>query len=152
MKRAQFQTLEPILVIIIIVLLAGVGLLFFVNVSKTSVAHDISTLHERHLTAALDRMTTLPELSCPKSETENTYCIDLYKARVFATQDHIPYYALFGPTKITLRWLDGTAKELVLYDALQSGQVRAATTYFTIYDPLTDERLFAMLTVQRDVS
>lgn len=159
MRRGQLQTLEPILIVIVLSVLFGVGLLFFVKLQ----AHDPmkAVTSEREATALLKKITTLPELSCPTSETVQTYCLDLVKAQMFSEMlgnagNASFYFPLFGRSSVTLEWYDlsygdeAIVEQLELYNALLEGaDVAMSTTYFTVYDPVADQRYFASIMVRR---
>jgi len=149
MKKGQLQTLEPIVIVIVLVLIAAIVLMLFVKLNDTSPSFD-----SREALNVLQRVSTMPELSCPAIETAGTHCIDLGKARAFSrTVDEIFYQPVFGFTSITLEVVEeNKLEEILLYDAtVPDANVRASTTYFTVHDPVTDTRKFAMLTIRREV-
>ena len=149
MKRGQLQTLEPIIIVIVLVLIAALVLMAFVRLTDASTPLDNS-----EAVAVLERVSTMPELSCPVIETAGTYCIDLAKVEAFSRimrdeDNRIAYQPVFGFTQITLEVVGDDP--ILLYDMIDpEADVRAGTTYFTVHDPLTDTRRFATITVRRE--
>ncbi len=157
-RRAQLQTLEPIIIVVILALIVGVVLLFVVRAGGAQDKASARAIDEREAIAMLRKVTSLPELSCPLSETVRTFCIDGAKAQAFARlaadpQERLAYYPLLGSSRINLTWADlsaGTTRSLLLYDGLgNASDVSQSATYFTVYDPVQDARLFATLTIER---
>jgi hypothetical protein len=152
MRRGQLSTLEPVLIVIFLVIIVGILLLFSTALIGDRSANDKLLLASDADLRLLKRITHMPELSCPSSETGETYCIDLYKAAAFANQDVKSYRSLFGPTRITVQYLDLDTGQweqpIVLYN--DAGQdVRASQTFSTVFDPLTQTRHFALISVER---
>ena len=154
MRKAQVQALEPIVIVIFLALLLGIALVFYFRISGGQVRQDESLVRSQENAQLLATVTRLPELSCT-SDTRN--CIDLYKAQAFAASVTDPrqrlfYYALFGTANISIQWVELSGKkELQLYNALQSENIRASRTYFTIQDPVTGHRHFATMTIEQQV-
>lgn len=161
MKKAQLQTLEPILIVIVLVMIAGIGLLFYVQFAEVDSADAVRSYESREALALLQRITTLPELSCGMAETAGTYCIDEKKAWAFGQimqnqRMALEYQPIFGFSNITLFWIDagsaGEVHKVKLYSQMNSTRYQIARTYFTVYDPVGDIRKFAMVEIAREVS
>jgi hypothetical protein len=158
MRRGQLQTLEPVLVVIFIGILLGVGMLVFVRMGSFRSSQEATLVQEQEALVLLKRLTTLPELSCPAAVTVQTFCIDEEKARQFALRMDDPrerahYFPLLGASEITLEIvdLDGGVQELAVYNAtIGNRTVVGSGTYFTAYDPAREERRFAILTLRRE--
>jgi hypothetical protein len=162
-RRGQLQALEPILVVIFLAIIIGLVLLYYVQITTVEGTRDQRRYQAQEDLALLGRITTLPELSCPRSETVKTYCLDLFKAQAFATLTAQPetkayYYPVFGSANVTLYWLDlkygaERLQSLRLYSSIgNSTNVKPTTTYFTAYEPVDGTRQFAMLVVERQTS
>ena len=156
-RRGQLQTLEPIIIVIILAVIIGMLLLFYVRISATQSRVDKQANAQQEDLASLARITTLPEISCPRSETVKTYCIDLLKARAFKDlmanpQLRSTYFSVLGASEISIETIDlqGAPSSMVLYDALEPGNVSASRTYFTGYDPVQDTRKFAIMVIKRE--
>lgn len=153
MRRAQLQTLEPVIIIVFLGILFAIGLIFFVRLGGS----DVTIVNEREALATLSAVTTLPELSCASSVSSDTYCLDLYKARSFAEMnrdDPLYYFPLLGAAEITLSYVDlrtGLQQDIVLYDTVNpNSTVIGSSTFFTVHDSVREERHFAMLTIRRE--
>jgi hypothetical protein len=150
--------MEPIIIVIMLAIIFGMALLFYARISGTQQKTEASHYQAEEDLDTLDRLTTMPELSCPRSETVKTYCIDRLKAEAFAGMldnggNRIYYTPLLGDTSITLIWYDlndDALHSLPIYNNLKdSTRVKATRTYFTVFDPITGTRQFAMLNVER---
>jgi hypothetical protein len=158
MRRAQLQTLEPIVIVIILTLIVSIGLLFYFRASSDITTRDqlqVGALQDLETLSALSRM---PELVCTADVTRNTNCIDTEKAKAFAQllrsdRGRNDYYPLLGSTSITITWIDLSSGEsqLLLYNAtdLNRSSVTPTRTYFTMYDPLTRTKEFAVMDILR---
>lgn len=164
-RRGQLQAMEPIIIVIVLAIIIGLVLLYYVRINAYETKTDTANYQAKEDLAMLGRLTTLPELACPRSETVKTYCIDLLKAQAFASMmgdarsgpsNRVYYSPVLGATNITLRWYDLSkpsgqmAQQLTIYSNLRdSTRVRTTTTYFTAFEPVNRTRQFAMLIVER---
>lgn len=164
-RRGQLQAMEPIIIVIVLAIIIGLVLLYYVRINAYETKTDTANYQAKEDLAMLGRLTTLPELACPRSETVKTYCIDLLKAQAFASTmgdirngpaNRVYYSPVLGATNITLRWYDLSkpagqmAQQLTIYSNLRdSTRVRTTTTYFTAFEPVNGTRQFAMLIVER---
>ncbi len=157
MRKGQLQTLEPILIIIFLAIIAGIGMLFWIGFVESDAKDSAAAYESREALALLQRITTLPEFSCALSETRGTYCIDLEKAKVFQSMmaDErlaLQYTPILGFSNITLEIVDfsGANQKLVLNSRLNSERYQIMRTYFTVHDPVEDTRGFGVLTIVRE--
>ncbi len=152
--RGQLQVSEPILIVIMLTLLGIFGLIFFIRASDSDTTVEADRLSALQATEVLQLVSSMPELSCPKSVTVNTYCIDEEKARAFAEvsdRERIYYQPLLGNARLTLRVLSletGGVEPIVLYDLIVSDHTRSTLTYFTVYDPHTGQRRMATMQLE----
>lgn len=157
MRKAQLQTLEPILIVIFLALILGLVLLFSLRISDTSAQRDTISQGNRQDLALLGIVANLPEIACPRSETSKTYCIDEYKARAFNAsmrdvRKRNVYFQLLGNTRISIQKIDGASDPLVIYQMINdTSDVRTSFAYSTIHDPVTDLRSFAIVRIERGV-
>lgn len=160
-SRGQLQTLEPILIVMVLAIIASIGLVWFMRVSESQASFDDRIFDTAKDLAMAKRIASLPEISCPKDISAGTYCVDLAKADAFSelASDRdalLLYYSLLGETQIHLSWIDlssGELHNLSLYDFLppESTDISGSVTYGSVYDPLTGERHFGMITLRRAV-
>jgi hypothetical protein len=157
-RKAQLQTLEPILIVIVLAIIAGAALMFFLRFSERQSIVDARAFDREEDLAAVKRVTAMPELSCPRDVSAGTYCIDLGKAVAFSELSQrrdvaMLYRPMFGDAVLVLSWIDldtGTLANLTLYNqSLNTSQTSQSRTYGTVFDPLTGERHFATLTIRR---
>lgn len=155
MRRGQLQSLEPVMVVIILAIIGIVGGMFYFSIAERGAQEDALLLDEQEDLAVLKRIAAAPELACPADITTGTYCIDLYKARAFSdlmAQDRhrVRYHPFFGDTQITVEWLDLPSRQsLALYNGTNATDLRATRTYFVVYDPVDGRRHFATLLIRR---
>jgi hypothetical protein len=156
MSKGQLQTLEPIIIVMMLALLVGLGLLFYIRINHagTQQARSVAGAQEDFTTLA--RIVELPELACSSGATAKEYCIDLYKAKAFAAstqnnEQRAYYYTFFGASRITLEYIDDPMPEpIVLYENLKDTHVIQTRTFFAVLDPVTNERKFAVLKIERE--
>lgn len=155
--RGQLQVMEPIVVVVFLALILGILLMFYLRIASTEQAQEAGVYENVQDLAVLQRMARLPEIACPKSETGQTYCIDLYKAQAFNRsmenqRTRTGYFPLFGASRITLHIIDvsGGVRNITIYNTLTAtANVRPSITYTTVYDPVSDTRQFAMIMIER---
>jgi hypothetical protein len=157
-KRAQLQSLEPIVVVIFLAMIIGIMLVFYLRIGDAEGTKEQSVQENRKDLDLLKRMSRLPEISCPEAETGQTYCVDLYKAEAFgeameSQRTKTSYYPLFGSVRITLHVIDaeyGAVDEVVIYDSINAtAYVRPSVTYVSVYDPSDGTRKFGMIFMER---
>jgi hypothetical protein len=153
MRRGQLQAMEPIIIVVILILIFSIAGVFFFRAGEREQATDARLLQDKNDAALLARMAWLPELSCGTG----TNCIDRYKLEAFAALLHnqtvrTSYYQIFGQTQVSVTWieLEGQQQTVILYDNFKGEDVATTRTYFTIYDPATNTRNFAIMTIKRD--
>lgn len=156
-RRGQLQVMEPIVIVVFLALILGILLMFYLRIAGTEQAQEVRVHENVQDLAVLQRMARLPEIACPKSETGQTYCIDLYKVRAFNQSMEDPrartgYFPVFGAARITVRIIDvsGDTSNITIYNTLNAtANVRPSITYTTVYDPVLDTRQFAMIMIER---
>ena len=155
--KGQLQVMEPIIIVVFLALILGILLMFYLRIADTEHAQDVRVHENAQDLAVLQRMARLPEIACPKSETGQTYCIDLYKARAFTRSMENPrarasYFPVFGAARITVHIIEvsGETSNFTIYNTLNAtANVRPSITYTTVYDPVHDTRQFAMVMIER---
>jgi hypothetical protein len=155
-RRAQLQALEPIFIVIILAIVMGIGLLFYVRIADSQERQDSSAQAQQEDLATLARISRMPELSC-SADASLTNCIDVHKAEAFSRllandQAKLYYYPYLGDKNITITWLDlasGVTTTLRLYGGMQSDTYTATTTYFTVYESVNSTAKLATLTILR---
>ncbi len=161
-RRGQIQTMEPIIITIFLILILLAGGAYFLHAFSGQQEQRAEAVQAADDLALLERLTTLPELSCGGTTNAGPLCVDARKARLFAgmlaANDslRIAYYPVFGSTNITLRTVDittGNAQDFTISDASRNGsaRVRSTRTFVTVLDPSDGDVGFGMLEVRRSI-
>jgi hypothetical protein len=156
MKKAQLQAMEPIIIVIVLAVIIGVGLLFYTRINDNQQREDRIVAYQQEDLVLLSRIARMPELSCSNDESL-TNCIDAEKAKAFATvlrteRGRLHYYSFFGDANVTITSFDletGTLDTQEIYGGLDAESYTPIVMYFTLYDPKTDISKMATLTVLR---
>ena len=151
------QTLEPVIIVIMLAIIIGIGLLFYARISASQQHQTGVALQYQEDLATLSRLSHMPELSVPAG-ADCSNCIDIYKAAEFSEllkgeRNRTVYYPVFGPTAIMIDYLELSGNKLnhlVLYNNTNTGFAKVTRTYFTMYEPVNRTRQFAMLTIARE--
>jgi hypothetical protein len=153
--------MEPIVIIMVLALIIGVAVMMYVRIADAQEGDDRRSMGAEEDLVLLSTLASMPELSCPQSISAGTRCLDRGKVLAAAsvmTDDgtgggKLYYYRLFGDIRITITTVPLTDEEpsvVVLYDGMPATEnSRVTRTYFTLYDHVTDGRVFAILEVRR---
>ena len=166
--KGQLQAMEPIIIVVMLGLIIGLVLLFYVRLSGTQAQTTQKITSSEEDVVMLTKVSRMPELLCPSTIASDTNCIDLGKASSFSAitttaQGKMYYNSLFGNSNIILHWInfssgnaDAVINDMTLYSALDqrslgknSSGVSTSTTYFFVYDPITKSNDLAWLDVVR---
>jgi hypothetical protein len=163
-KRAQLQAMEPIMIVIVLAIIAGIVLLFYVRLSSNEQQAEIRTTQSSEDVQILGAVARMPELLCPNVESVQVNCIDYEKAKAFSQSSMLPenkvfYNPLFGNANITLYWIDSidsdgavNIKSTQLFDTMVNrNKTRMTITYFTLYKPIEDRRYMAWMQIEREI-
>jgi hypothetical protein len=164
-RRGQLQAMEPIIITIILVLIIGVALIFYVRINYHEVASDSASFSQEEDLALLSRISSMPELSCPAVDGVPKNCIDLEKARQFQRltrndRTRSYYNPVLGATNITIETVDlavttaGSAGEALdtinIYQNMQSENRVVVRTYAVVFDPASRTNRFATIIIERE--
>lgn len=161
LRRGQMQTLEPIIIVITITLLLLVGGAYFLRASQGADDQRASARQEAEDLALLERVTTLPEISCSGVSSAGRLCVDREKAIAFSSTIlaneslRIAYFPLFGRTDLSLRVVslnEDVARDISIYDAADNATtIRATRTFVSVLDPATGTLGIGSLEIRRAV-
>lgn len=161
-RRGQIQAMEPIIIVIFLIILLLAGGAYFLRMLSAQQDQRAEAVQAADDLALLERLTTLPELSCGGTASAGPLCVDARKARLFAdmlAQNdtlRIAYYPVLGATNITLRIVDittGNAQDILISDASRndSARVRSTRTFVTVLEPSDGDVDFGMLEIRRSI-
>ncbi|MFT4261173.1 MAG: hypothetical protein ACMXX9_01950 [Candidatus Woesearchaeota archaeon] len=154
MKKAQIQSAETIMVLIILSIIIIFGLIIASNFQRDEIPRQAQERLELSALAIASQLGNLPELRCTRRQTAVERCIDLYKAKAFAKYlEQNPSYKVerFGNTNITLHIINPSHTSDVISIATPTNENASSRTPIQIpllvNDPLEDVYHFALLEV-----
>lgn len=164
-RRAQLQAMEPIMIVIVLAIIAGIVLLFYVRLSTGEARAETRTAQAVEDVQILGAVARMPELLCPDTESVQVNCIDYEKAKVFAkssqsTENKVYYNPFFGNANITLYWIESVhdadgnvnVQSQQLFDTMVNrNKTKTSITYFTLYKPIEDRRYMAWMQIEREI-
>jgi len=81
-KKAQVELIEMITIMVVIVVLLLVAVFFYFKFYAGTITKSSEELNQQEAEVLLTSITSMPELQC-SLESENKFCIDLYKVSAF---------------------------------------------------------------------
>lgn len=116
MKKAQIQSGETIVVIIILTIIIVFGLYFVSNLQADGLEQTQKDEFELSALAIASQLGNLPELRCTRRQTAIERCIDIYKAKAFQeyiNKDENQAFKLqrFGNTNVTIKIINPKLEE-----------------------------------------
>ena len=151
-KKAQLETMEQIIVIMIVIIggLIVFGIFFKINAGSAKV-EKLAKLEQSAVEIA-QLVSGMPELACTRNNVVTANCVNLIKAEKLKTSDIITnniqyYHTIFGFSKITLQQVYPSPlpppppppppPELVIYDNKPENTkfTHRISTPILIYDP-----------------
>ncbi|MBI2673534.1 hypothetical protein HYX19_04695 [Candidatus Woesearchaeota archaeon] len=81
-KKAQIEMIEMIMIMVVVVILLLVAVFFYFKFYAVSISKSGEQLTQQEAEVLLTSITSMPELQC-SLESENKFCIDLYKVSAF---------------------------------------------------------------------
>lgn len=154
MKKAQIQSAETIMVLIILSIIIIFGLIIASNYESDEIEQESSEREQLSALAIASQLGNLPELRCTVRQTALERCVDLYKAKSFSIylQDN-PSYKIerFGNTNISIRIINPSYTEELIVVAEANNQELPTKSLVTIpiilNNPITKLNHFALLEV-----
>ena len=121
-KKSQIHMMETIAVLFVFFVLAGTGLVFYLNIMKGNIAVESEEIRQLQAIEIAQRTVFLPELQCSEGEDIiKSGCIDVEMLRAFleldmATANQVYYHNRLGFSEITINEIYPTVTSWVLYD------------------------------------
>lgn len=81
-KKAQVELIEMITIMVVIVVLLLVAVFFYSKFYAGTITKSTDELNQQEADVLLTSITSMPELQC-SLESENKFCIDIYKTAAF---------------------------------------------------------------------
>lgn len=155
------QSLETILVVIVLSLILIFGIYFFARITDVELTEEDQEFKRDAVNAIAQQLSYLPELSCPAEGGEARICVDKIKAQLLSRWLNDPndghysdtvrlrFIQQFGTTNIILYVTYPAQEEIVVLDATSSDNVQTQSLPVTIYDARTDTTQFGYLQVSQ---
>jgi hypothetical protein len=157
MKRAQVKMFETIGVLIVFFFLLGMGLIFYANSQRSTLAQLKSSQFELAAVQAASRAMAMPELDCSYAAVRTSNCFDKRKLAAFATVVQQPdalvaYATMFGFANITVREIYPGTSSWQLFANLpperQRGNAELVQLPVSLLDPDGEGKAFGILEVR----
>lgn len=154
MKKAQIQSAETIMVLIVLSIIIIFGLIIASNYESGEIQQESKEREQLSALAIASQLGNLPELRCTVRQTAIERCIDLYKAKSFSNYlqlDSSYKIERFGNTNISIRIINPTYTEEIIVIAVANNQDLQGKSLVTVpiilNDPITQLNHFALLEV-----
>lgn len=159
MKRAQLQSMETILVAIVLILILLFAMFFFSRISDANAQDTQQKFRFDEVQNTAHILSALPELSCPLEGGEARICIDKIKLSIlsqalndpthalYSDQLRLRYVELFGNTVITVQTLYPQPESIVLFNATSANNLLTQSLPVNIYNATTNSLEFGIVTV-----
>lgn len=121
-KKSQIHMMETIAVLFIFFVLAGIGLVFYLNIMKGNIDVEKEEIRQLQAIEIAQRTVFLPELQCSEGEDIiKSGCIDVEMLKAFleldmATANQVYYHNRLGFSRIVINQIYPTSTSWVLYD------------------------------------
>lgn len=161
MKNAQLQSMETIIIVIILIVLTLIGIWFFARATDEQIDRTSTTLKISTLQATGKKLSYLPELSCQSGGAETELCIDLVKAEILSAwlanpnspyheELRIRYYQMFGDTRITIQQIypetdNPEDNNILLFNGTTALSVYAQALPISLYNPIDGQTYLGVL-------
>ncbi len=141
-KKAQLGIQETVLVMFVFFIILMIAMILFFNFNMRSIRNDIESYEEFKFKQLIDVVPNMPEIKYSRLGVEDTWCIDLLKARAFS---QISSKYDFGYKRLTIQ----SSNDILLYNnPSRTGEIRKVTSPVCLYDPRSDKFSLANLEVE----
>lgn len=161
-QRGQLQSMETIIIAVILIFLVILGAVFYATSSQRTVQRAGLEAQLVRLDTLAKKLHYLPDLSCPNYGASKTPCIDLIKAELMGSilnnptaglydpDARLDYYSLFGDSMVKVEVLYPQEQEIILFNATTGGNVVAASVPVSVFDPISNQRMLGRLYAELD--
>ena len=142
-RRGQIGINETILVMFVFFIILMIGMVLFFQFSMNSSRNEIEEYQEFKFKQLISVVPSMNELKYSKLGIEDEWCVDLLKARAFAS---ISDSYDFGRKKISIY----SFEDIVLYDKISSlaTGIRVVSSPICLYDPRSEVFSLAELEIK----
>jgi hypothetical protein len=155
LRKGQ-QSIETILVVVILAGLFFLGVWFFAQATDISIGEQNTQLTQERLFSTALQLSHLPELSCTLQGAETRTCIDEVKLQIFTEKMTAPnadalrlrYADMFGPIHVTVEEIYPNTNSYQVFD-WGGEDFFAQRIPIILHDPITNQQKFGMITVGR---
>jgi len=155
MKKAQLQTGETIIVLIIFFILLAGGMVFYAKIQVYTGAKKGEEVQELNAISIEQRIRYMSEIACTIDASVIFDCYDVLKIQGLQNtiQTYSLYYSavIFPHSRVLVTSVYPDEWELVLYDfgdAAESTSLAPFRTPVTLYDPRDDMYNFGYVTIE----
>lgn len=158
-KKSQIQMAESVGVVIIILIMIMIGIAIYSSYSRNKYKEELQQANEINTLKLANTVSTLPELHCTNNKIN---CIDILKVKAFinlmnSSDSRFFYSSYFGDAYITITQILPNSssffprEEIVLYEKIPEEYISKSPVFIPVnlYNPITETRGFAILTVER---
>lgn len=131
MKQAQLQISQSIFIVIFLLLLIVFGIVFYSGAQESSVKRKQSKFAELESIEKAQISSSLGELRCSMTGTEQTSCFEVERIQAFInlTEEHPRltqqyYFSKLGDTQIVIEQVYPTEEQWLVYNNTLSDSVR----------------------------
>ena len=133
MKRGQLQIQESIFVLFVFFIILVIGMVVFYQMEFRSIERMRKENEDVTFYYLISYVPAMPEVVCSEKGIVEE-CVDLVKARAFASYDNDYYRKIFGNRKIILN-ADGEKIELYDFEPSKYSAERIISTPVSVYNP-----------------
>ena len=156
-RRAQIKLFESLAVLVVFFFLLVFGISFYFVLQKASINRQIAEQGELSLVQLVQKVETLPELSCSEVGVQVDNCVDALRLNMLKSLlDSNPlvvqkYFDIFGFSRISVeKVFPGNQTVFVLMDyARTNASFDVVQVPLTLYNPLEKSFDFGVLEVRR---
>lgn len=146
--KAQFRSMETIVIIIVITILFIMGYAIYSNINTAQLERK-NVLFEESRQARLNNVIlSLDEFKCSILDIEDISCIDKFKAEAFfEIQNQTIYEEILGNSVIQVQITIPIQENITVYNNSPTNFTRENSLFtpVNVYDPATDKMSFAIL-------
>jgi hypothetical protein len=158
MKKAQLQSGETVVVIIIVTIMIIVGLVFATRNKESSIEEEVETRNDLQAMSVALATSNLNEVRCSEYGVMPNTCMDYHRIKAFnivvsqnlhKSKDY--YYPVFGNSKIDIKILTAEPQEnITLYDFNNSANKSSSPIFIPVIvrDSIHDINYFGILEVR----
>lgn len=151
LKKAQIQMAESITIIFIFIVLVGFGLIFYMNVTKSTSSAKKEESSQLETIELVQKAAFLPELQCSGISVIKQNCMDMLKLNAsekIIIENQIYYYDTLGYSKISVKEIyPGTNTWMIYNYSLDGAEKKSTYKPILLYNPIDKLYHFGLLEI-----